>query len=141
MMFRWISLAVVGLAQGAVVGTALVAFVTILDIVPRLAQATNTRPLLNLYQWSLVIGATVGATIPLQTMTLHGPVVLAAGVGLVAGTFFGLITSAVAEVLNVLPILGRRLRMTSYISLFVWALLLGKALGSLVYWLVPGFGR
>ncbi|MEM5768126.1 MAG: stage V sporulation protein AB [Bacillota bacterium] len=44
-----------------------------------------------------------------------------------------------AEVLNVLPVMARRVGLLTYIRLLLLAMIVGKVVGSLIYWLVPGF--
>ena len=54
-------LVVIGLAGGLAVGSGLVAFITVLDIVPRLTLLTRTLGHVRHYQYAIVTGA-VGAT-------------------------------------------------------------------------------
>src|SRR5690606_16751974 len=46
-----------GCAGGLVVGSALVAFLTVLDVIPRLAQLTRTYRKVYLYEFGLTVGA------------------------------------------------------------------------------------
>jgi hypothetical protein len=51
---------------------------------------------------------------------------------LISGIFVGMLASALTEVLNVIPALFDRLRITTDMRLAAWALCLGKALGALI---------
>lgn len=51
------------------------------------------------------------------------------------GVFYG----SLAEVLNILPILTRRVRLTQGMRWFICAVAVGKLVGSLLYYFVPGF--
>jgi len=53
--------------------------------------------------------------------------------------FVGCLAAALAEVLNVLPVMARRVGLANDIRLLVLAMVVGKVIGSLVYWIVPGF--
>ena len=55
------------------------------------------------------------------------------------GMFIGALIIALAEVLDVLPILNRRIKIRKGITLIVFALALGKLVGSLFYWIYPYF--
>ena len=53
--------------------------------------------------------------------------------------FVGVLIIAIAEDLDVIPITDRRIKLKKGISLCVWALAVGKLIGSLYYWLYPIF--
>ena len=136
-MDRIILLIVIGLAEGIVVGTALVAFLTILDIVPRLAQLTGTGDRCSFFEYSITLGAVFGTLSIFLGWNMRFPGFAAAVVGAVMGVFVGLLAAALTEVLNVLPILSRRLGLQREISSLLTAIIFGKVLGSLIYWMVP----
>lgn len=55
--------------------------------------------------------------------------------GLLAGGFVGMLAGALTEVMNVLPILAKRVGMASYMLWLLMAMVFGKVLGSLLDWL------
>ena len=55
--------------------------------------------------------------------------------------FYGGLAVSLAEVFDVVPIFMRRARLLKGIVFFVTAIALGKTLGSLAYFLIPGFYR
>ena len=65
--------------------------------------------------------------------------VLIGGYALCTGIFVGVLAMALTEVLNVLPILLRRTRLTKGLPWLILAFALGKVVGSLVYFLIDGF--
>lgn len=131
-----LGLAFVGLAGGVVVGSGLVAFLTVLDIVPRLAVLTGSQKWIRMYEAAFVTGALVFTWVDFRGCTAFFPSVSTAFVGLVAGTFIGLLAAALTEVVNVLPILAKRIGMESRIFLLLLAMMLGKVAGSLFQWIV-----
>lgn len=130
-------LTVIGLGSGLVVGAGFIAFITVLDIIPRAIQMTNTRGFLYHYQMVLVAGAVLGSLVPELGISFGLPVVIAVVVGWFMGIYVGFFVAALTEVINVLPIVARRLKIKREIAYLFTALSLGKALGSLVYWLFP----
>lgn len=136
-MGRILLLMLIGLAEGIVVGTAIVAFLTILDIVPRLAQFTETYDKCSYYEFSIILGAVSGAIVVFLNWQLNLPVILVIMTGFFMGVFTGLLAAALTEVLNVLPVLSKRLGLQQEIYLMLMSLILGKVAGSLIYWLVP----
>lgn len=60
---------------------------------------------------------------------------LAVPVGLLAGMFIGMLAAALTEVLNVLPILAKRIGFGSKIIILLMAIVFGKIAGSLFHWL------
>lgn len=61
--------------------------------------------------------------------------IIAAFTGLLAGIFVGMLAAALTEVLNVWPILVKRMGMSSKIIIFLMAIALGKIAGSLFQWI------
>ena len=57
-------------------------------------------------------------------------------IGLMCGIFIGMLAAALTEVLNVLPILAKRLRLTGYLFGLLMAMVAGKVAGSLFDWFV-----
>ena len=64
---------------------------------------------------------------------------LASAFALLTGVFVGVLAVALAEVLNVMPVMLRRSRLTQGLPWLLLAFALGKMAGSLVYFLVDGF--
>lgn len=129
--------AVVGLAGGVAVGSGLVAFLTVLDIIPRLTVLTRSVNRVHWYEGALVMGAVIATWLDFRDW--HGQdwmMVAVPVVGLIAGCFIGLLAAGLTEVLNVLPILAKRLGMQSLLPWLLLAMILGKMIGSLFQWLV-----
>lgn len=57
-------------------------------------------------------------------------------IGLFAGVFIGMLAAALTEVLNVLPILAKRIGMGDRILILLMAIVFGKILGSMFQWLI-----
>lgn len=132
-----LSVVVLGFAWGLVTGGAMASFLSILEIIPRLAQLTDTRHFMRLYE--LVIGVTMGsASLAFDTnLQWRLPTWFVPPIGLFMGMYVGLLASALAEVLNVLPVLCRRFDIDEYVWMLIIALILGKVTGSMALWSLP----
>ncbi|WP_096188551.1 stage V sporulation protein AB [Evansella halocellulosilytica] len=125
----------IGLSGGLAVGSGLVAFLTVLGIVPRLAHLTKTTNRLHSYEWAVIIGSQIGIWLSLGDPAFFLPKWLMAIVGLACGIFVGMLAAALTEVLNVFPILAKRIGMKQKMPWLVLAIVLGKIIGSLYHWL------
>jgi stage V sporulation protein AB len=129
-------LVLIGLGGGLAVGSGFVAFITVLDIIPRLTQLTHSQRYIHCYEWALVSGALWFTVSDFFTLSLHLPAVVTIVVGLLAGVFVGTLAAGLTEVLNVFPILAKRLQVDQSILAFLMAMVFGKTLGSLLQWLL-----
>jgi stage V sporulation protein AB len=124
----------IGFASGLAVGSGFVAFLSVLGIIPRLTQLTKTMGKIHSYEWAVVIGAVTGAIGSLRDPILGMSEYLLIPLGLTGGIFIGMVAAALTEVLNVLPILAKRIGMDGKILPLLMALVLGKIFGSIFQW-------
>ena len=66
---------------------------------------------------------------------LHLPSFILIGFGLAGGTFVGMMAAGLTEVLNVWPIMAKRIGVEEKIVILMMALALGKIVGSLFQWI------
>lgn len=125
----------IGCASGLAVGSGFVAFLTVLGVIPRLTQLTKTMRLISWYEWAVVLGALVGTIGSLRDPVLNFPELTAIPLGLAGGIFVGMLAAALTEVLNVLPILAKRVRVDAKLEILLMAIVLGKIFGSLFHWI------
>ncbi|TYR82825.1 stage V sporulation protein AB [Priestia megaterium] len=125
----------IGLAGGLAVGGGFVAFLTVLGIIPRLMQLTKTMKYIQAYEWAVVSGAIGGGWSSLYQYTWQIPSFVIVIIGLMSGIFFGMLAAALTEVLNVLPILTKRIGMDGKLILLLMAIVFGKVCGSLFHWI------
>lgn len=125
----------IGLAGGLAVGSGFVAFLTVLGIIPRLTQLSKTMKLIHWFEWAVVLGALAGAIVSLEDVILFLPSFFLIPLGLASGVFFGMLAAALTEVLNVLPILAKRIGVDGKITILLMAIVLGKIFGSLFHWI------
>jgi stage V sporulation protein AB len=131
--------ALLGLSGGLAVGGGLIALLVILDLIPRLAQVSRGYRMAAWFETAVIFGtvywmlADFGDWRSPQTGAAR---MIAAVAGLFCGLFVGMLAAALTEVINVLPIMARRLRLEAEMPALIWALVLGKMAGSLFDWLV-----
>ncbi|WP_281886754.1 stage V sporulation protein AB [Paenibacillus sp. YYML68] len=137
-MSEWaasVLMAFVGLAGGIAVGSGLVAFLVVLDVIPRLAQITRSYAHIRWYEGAVILGALFFTFAGFLEWQLRLVPVTAAVFGLLAGCFVGMLAAALTEVINVLPILTKRIGMEKYMIWLLMAMIFGKVLGSFIDWL------
>src|SRR5690554_6831853 len=121
---------IIGLSGGVAVGAGFVAFITVLGIIPRLMQLTKSMKMLIHYEGAVVLGSISGAWLGLQQPVFSFPKLLLCLLGIFYGVFVGMLAAALYEVLDVFPILFKRIRLNERIFQLIMALVLGKIFGS-----------
>lgn len=124
-----------GLGSGLAVGGGFVAFLAVLGIIPRLTQLTKTMKFIRFYEWGVVLGAVFGSWFTLNAHIFHLWDLVVLPVGLASGIFVGMLAAALTEVLNVFPILAKRIGIENKIVILVMAIVFGKIVGSLFQWI------
>jgi len=130
---------IIGLASGLVIAGAVYAFLTIVGVVPRLAQKTRTTGQIKIYESALLLGGVFGTLAGVFQFYLPIGSVGAIAISLAGGIFIGCLAMSLAEVLNVIPIFSRRARLQRGMFFLVMAIAVGKLAGALLYFLVDGF--
>ncbi|GAM13825.1 stage V sporulation protein AB [Mesobacillus selenatarsenatis] len=125
----------IGLASGLAVGSGFVAFLSVLGVIPRLTQLTKTMKLISWYEWAVVFGALLGTAGSLRDPVMDFSPYVTIPLGLAGGIFVGMLAAALTEVLNVLPILAKRVRVDDKLENLLMAIVLGKVFGSLFHWI------
>lgn len=125
----------IGMAWGITVGAGYVAFLTVFGIIPRLTQLTKTVNKIHAYEWSVVCGAVGGTFAFLQEFTFSLSAYLLIFLGIAGGIYVGMIAAALTEVLNVFPLLAKRIGIDDRLLILMMALVFGKIAGSLFHWI------
>ncbi|MGI6151495.1 MAG: stage V sporulation protein AB [Christensenellales bacterium] len=130
----------VAFGHGLVVGAAVALVFIVLGLVSQCAAVTGTRRFLPLYGKMVCLGAFVASALHLvgfsgrpETM----PLLLL--FGLFAGIYLGVVLSALAEVLNIFPMISGKLKLAKSIRVMAFALAAGKTLGVAAYYFTPWF--
>lgn len=126
---------ITGLAGGFAVGSAFVALLIVLDLIPRLVQLTRAYRRSAVFESGILAGALYWSCSDLFDWTFKLPVYFLLLPSIFQGLFVGMFAAALTEVLNVIPILSKRLKLMPYLFSLLIAMVLGKVTGSLVDWL------
>ena len=146
-----------GLCGGGLVAAGLFAFISILGLVPRLAARTHTGRQIHRYENWIVVGALFGNLLNLHHIPFYHiglwlgdilPNWLSVGwewgmvlfswifpviMGIACGIFVGCLVMSLAETLDALPTMSRRVHLSVGIQYIIEALAIGKLAGSLMY--------
>nr|WP_035120055.1 stage V sporulation protein AB [Cohnella panacarvi] len=133
--FHGIVLVLISFAGGFTVGSAFVALLIVLDLIPRLVQLTRAYRRSAWFESGILSGAVYWSSADLFGWSFALPDGVLLVPAIFQGLFVGMFAAALTEVLNVLPILAKRLRLKPYLFSLLLALVLGKLTGSLVDWL------
>lgn len=131
-----ILLIIISLGGGLVVGGAIAAFITLIKLIPRLMQVTETTCFVRHYENAFALGAFIAIIIYFSDFHFNLTNLLAGIFASVMGMFIGLFSSALAEVLNVIPVLSKKFKFDKEKKYIIYALTLGKVCGSLYFWLL-----
>lgn len=125
----------IGFSSGIVVGGGFVAFITVLNIIPRLTQLSKTEKWIKVYAASIIIGLLFGTLLSFANVSWEQPFFVLALWGIIHGIFNGMLAAALTEVLNVFPILLKRIGVDGFLLWLLMAIVFGKIIGSLFQWL------
>lgn len=134
-----IAIIIIGLGSGALISGAVFAFIVKIGLVTRLAQKTGTNERVILYEEAIIAGGIFGTIIGIVNFNINIGSPLIILFGLLTGVFYGCLAMSLAETLNVIPIMTRRINLKRGLAMLMVCLALGKAIGSLAYFLIPGF--
>lgn len=129
MLIKTIAYCLFCICAGSAVSAGFVAFITMLGIFDKLGEQTKSGRQIHAIESMIISGVTVGNAAYLFGLRI--PVGLAGFCifNLFGGLFIGCLAGALAETLQVMPILSRRLNIRTWLPYVIAAAALGKALG------------
>ncbi|MDE7326309.1 MAG: stage V sporulation protein AB [Lachnospiraceae bacterium] len=129
------ALLVIGICSGGLVAAGMFAFVTMIGVVSRMTARTKSIRHIPLYEDLVVVGAAVGNILFLYEPSLVMPrmgATFSLLFGFFAGINVGCLSIALAELLNVVPIFSRRIKLNRGLTAFVLTFAFGKLVGSVI---------
>src|SRR5699024_2478339 len=126
---------VVGLSSGIVIGSAFLALLTFLGVIPRLMQLVKNTYNSKAFTASLLIGTLYGTYLTFTGSSIMFGFPFLVVWGLLQGIFNGMLVAALVEVLHVFPMISKRLGLRDKIRYLMMAVVFGKIAGSLFHWL------
>lgn len=128
-----------GFSSGVAISTGIVAFITAIGIIPRLVMKAQISKYYYAIGTTIVLAATMGVIWGTEGVRFPLPKLLIGTLAFAFGIFVGCLAVAIAEVINVMPVMSRRLHMREGVYLFIIAFAIGKLIGALYYWHYPNF--
>lgn len=122
----------IGLSGGLLVAGGLFAFLALVGVVTRLAAGTKTAKFLLFYEDVALLGATVGNLAYFYNVGLPSGFLGFLLYGLGAGVFTGCLAAALAEVVNMMPVLSERVSLKKGMAGIMTVFALGKLVGALL---------
>lgn len=138
MFLDYILLGMIGLCAGGVIAAGVFAFIVTIGVVVRLIEKTHTAKHIRLVEDSIVVGGAFGNVVNLYKIPVPGGVTLLGFLGVGAGIFVGCLIMSLAETLNALPVLSRRIRLATGLQYVILAMAVGKGVGALIYFFLGG---
>lgn len=117
------------LIAGGAIAAGYVAFITLLGVFDKLIEQTKSAQYSYLLEWLIIAGVSIGNLLYLLQLPLPLGVPGHFVFNLFGGAFTGCLAGALAETLNVFPILSRRLSVRHLLPYVIVAAALGKAVG------------
>src|SRR5699024_7277305 len=127
---------IIGFSSGIAVGLGFIALLTMLKVIPRLIHLSKNIKNSWTFIYPVIIGTLFGSYLSFTDYSIHLPLIFIIVFGLLHGIFNGMLAAALAEVLNVLPIISRRIKLHGQIRKLMMALVFGKTFGSLFQWII-----
>lgn len=138
-VLKEVALIIIGFSSGGLIAGAVFSFITMIGIIPRFAQKSGTEKYVKLYEEAIILGGIFGSTTLYSHFYIPLGKVIVVFLSLLIGVFYGSLAVCLAEVLNVIPILIMRLDIKKGLMYFLLSMAVGKVIGSLLYFFVPGF--
>jgi len=126
---------ITGLSAGIVTGTALCAFYIALGVFSKSSVSLGLRNTGLLMSASTAAGGLTGAVITLFDVRLPIGEAFASLIGLFSGLYVGVVIACLAEVADTIPVIKNFGLSRQAIAFLLLAFVLGKTVGSLIYWL------
>lgn len=158
MILKWLFLIFIGASYGLLSSAGVFTVFVAIGLVPRFAGRTHTAKHIFLYEEMVVLGTIVGGLIsvfnrysqlgsflhawmPNQIAVWNGlGIVVQSAFGVFSGMFVGCLALAIAEMLDSIPILTRRISFRHGIGVAVIGIALGKLCGSILFF-AKGWGK
>ena len=123
----------IGLSAGFTTAAALFALIATIGVLSRLAHMTRTACFIQWYERAFMMGCIIGNWIYLFEISLDFFSVLWLGVaGLFMGIYLGCFIGALAEILQIFPIMFQRLRLKTGMKWLLFGIAGGKVMGALL---------
>lgn len=133
MWIRQVFLGMLGISSGFAVAGGMFALLIALGIISRFAGKTHTANYIFYYEDAAAIGGILGNLISIYEFPVPVGMVGVVSYGLFAGVFTGAWAMALTEIVDVIPIFSRRIRLKTGMPWIILSMALGRAVGAFIY--------
>lgn len=130
-IIRNIILGFIGITSGAMVAAGLFAFITLIGVVERMAARSKTNKYVLLYEDMVLFGAICGNILSIFQFDFRIGTWILIVYGFFTGIFVGCLSVALAEVVKVIPVFAKRIKLRYGLPFVILAFAIGKFLGAL----------
>lgn len=126
----------IGMASGFTTAAALVALIATIGVLNRLAQMTHSAKYIRWYEICFMLGGILGNALyifEVDFFTLNRWIL--GGISLFMGIYLGCFIGALAEVLQIFPMLFHRMNLRVGMTWMLISMAVGKALGGIISFL------
>lgn len=136
---KYLGMVIGGVSAGCVTSAALYALVASVGVLNRLAQKTRTASQMKWYESCFMTGCILANIFYIFQIPWYGnsPVFISVA-GVFMGIYVGCFISSLAEVIQVFPVLFKRLNLKTGTKLFVLGMSAGKVIGGLINFFMEG---
>lgn len=138
-VIKVIFLILIAFSGGIAISTAFAAFLTTVGFMKVMVVRTKTYNMVKFYEILVFFSVLAGTLTMLSDFKIVLGKMFLCIVGFFNGAFVGVVAISLAEVLNVFPVLKKRAKLKKGLKYLILTVAIGKIIGSLVYWIVPGF--
>ncbi|MCI8464516.1 MAG: stage V sporulation protein AB [Lachnospiraceae bacterium] len=133
MFLNYLLLGTIGFCAGGVIAAGVFAFIVTIGVVVRLIGKTHTAKHIRLVEDCIVVGGALGNIANLYKIPIPGGMIVLFLLGLGAGIFVGCLIMSLAETLNALPVLSRRIRLATGLQYVILSMAAGKGVGAFLH--------
>ncbi len=123
----------VSFSTGIVISGAIYGFIVAIGIIPRIVYKTDTRKHLLYFETLIILAAILSSFYTVYQFEIPVGKYGLAYIYFAIGVFIGSLAVCVAEVLSVIPIMVRRVKLMKHITTIMLAIALGKGLGGYIF--------
>lgn len=134
MWIRQIFLGILGFSCGMAVAGGLFALLIALGLISRFAGKTHTAKYVFYYEDAAALGGILGNLMWIYRVPVPVGMVGVVFFGLFAGVYTGAWSMALTEIVDIVPIFSRRIRLKKGMPWIILSMAIGRTVGALIYY-------
>ncbi len=132
-MIKLFTIIFISFSTGIVIAGAIYGFIVAIGIIPRIVYKTNTRKHLLFFETLIIFAALLSAFYTVYQFKIPVGRYILSYIYFAMGIFVGSLAVCVAEVLSVIPIMVRRVKLKKHITTIMVAIAFGKGFGGYLF--------